>query len=208
MHVKALFDSLTSLHQIKFDYKQPRLTDEDLWGIKLKNLKYHVLWVKKSICNPYPTASPSFSKLLTRSENVNPHARQVIAQQVHEEKDRGIIHDSCSPYSSTVLLGPTADGGVRFCVDFRELNRIVRRDTYPLPRIGDSLAALHGNKLFSSLDIVTAFWQVPLTERNRGLTVFRTPDHSWSTTACRWACARHLVSSRISSMDEVFAGLN
>jgi hypothetical protein len=41
---KALFDFLTYLHQIKFDDKQPRLTDEELWGIKFKILKYHVLW--------------------------------------------------------------------------------------------------------------------------------------------------------------------
>jgi hypothetical protein len=125
---------------------------------------------------------------------------------VQEQKDRGIIRDSCSPYSSTVLLVPKTDGGVRFCVDFRELNKIVRRDVYPLPRIEDSLAALHGKTLFSSLDIVTVFWQVPSTERSRKLTAFRTPDALMEY--CRMPMGLCTASGVFSNfIDEVFAGL-
>ena len=48
--------------------------------------------------------------------------------------------------------------------------------TYPLPRVDDCLSSLNGMGYFSSIDIVTAFWQVPLSERSRPYTAFTTPD--------------------------------
>ena len=52
---------------------------------------------------------------------------------------------SASPWSSPVVLAKKKDGSTRFCVDYRELNSMTHKDSYPLPRINDTLEALAGS---------------------------------------------------------------
>ena len=194
------------------DAKGDNITKDELCIIKRKILQYHELWDKSANKNPKAhgvqcdiqlTAPP---KMHARHRNVNPLARQQIAKVIKEQRDAGIIQDSCSPYSSTVLLVPKPGGGVRFCVDFRSLNKIIKRDAYPLPRVEDSLAALHGSRYFSAVDIVTAFWQVPLAPASRELTAFATPDglFEYLRMPMGLATASGVFSKFI---DEVFRGL-
>ena len=68
------------------------------------------------------------------------------------------------------------DGGVRFCVDCRNLNRVTKRDTYPLPRVEDALDCLSGLCFFSVLDLKSGFYQCPVVENDREKTAFVTPD--------------------------------
>jgi hypothetical protein len=81
-----------------------------------------------------------------------------------------------SPSSSTILLVPKPTGGVHFLIDYRALNKAVAPDAYTLPAVDESLASLNGNRYFTSFDMKEAFWTVPLNERSRELTAFRTPD--------------------------------
>ena len=50
---------------------------------------------------------------------------------------------------------------MRFCVDYRPLNSVTRKDSYPLPRIDESLDLVSGSSWFSSLDLRSGYWQVP-----------------------------------------------
>jgi hypothetical protein len=81
--------------------------------------------------------------------------REIIRQHTKEMKDNGIIRSSHSSYAAPVVLAKKKDGSWRFCVDYRKLNAITKRDVYPLPRIDDTLDALSKAKYFSTLDLAS-----------------------------------------------------
>ena len=62
------------------------------------------------------------------------------------------------------------------CIDYRKLNAITRKDAYPLPRVDDSLEALNGSRWFSTLDLLSGYWQVEIDEKDPPKTAFTTGD--------------------------------
>jgi len=73
-----------------------------------------------------------------------------------------IIEPAASPWASNVVLAKQSDGSLRFCLDFRQLNEITYKDSYPLPRISSCLDALGGSSLFSVMDMKSGFWQTAM----------------------------------------------
>ena len=59
-----------------------------------------------------------------------------------------------------------------FCCDFCYLNAVTIKDAYPIPQIGESLSKLGDAKLFTTLDLDSAFWQFPLRKKDREKTGF------------------------------------
>ena len=76
--------------------------------------------------------------------------------------DIGAIHQSQSPWASTVVLVWKKDGGLRFCIDLRKLNNWRVKDAYLLPWIDEMLDSLQGSQWFSSLDLKSGYWQVKM----------------------------------------------
>ena len=87
---------------------------------------------------------------------------------------RGIIQPSTSPWASPVILVKKKDGTDRFVVDYRRLNSVTRKDSYPLPRIDDALDALNGSQLYSLMDLMSGYWQVEMHPASREHTAFTT----------------------------------
>ena len=74
--------------------------------------------------------------------------RNEVKELVDEMKKSGVIEPSSGPWSSPVVLVKKKDGSTRFCVDYRKLNDVTKKDSYPLPRIDDTLDTLAGTKWF------------------------------------------------------------
>ena len=110
---------------------------------------------------PYRRIPPS------QYEAVRAHIKQLLESQV--------IKESCSPYSSPIVLVAKKGGSLRMCVDYRQLNAKTRKDAYPLPRIEESLDALTGAKWFSTLDLASGYNQVPMAKADQAKTAFCTP---------------------------------
>ena len=93
--------------------------------------------------------------------------RNVVENMVKEMKEEGIVIPSKSPYNSPLLLVPKKDGGWRLVVDYRKLNSQMVSHRLPMQVINDALVQLGGAQIFSALDLLSGYWQVPLTEESK-----------------------------------------
>ena len=86
--------------------------------------------------------------------------------------DVGVIRPSNSPWCNAVVLVRKKDGSFRFCIDFRKLNSLTVKDSHPLPRICETLESLTGAAHFSTFNMNSGFWQVPMDEESKQYTAF------------------------------------
>ncbi|GFS99793.1 retrovirus-related Pol polyprotein from transposon 412 [Trichonephila clavipes] len=78
-----------------------------------------------------------------------PFAKQEeVGTLLREMQENDIIEPSSSPWASPIVLVRKKDGSTRFCVDYRKLNDVTKKDSYPLPRIDDTLDTLSGHKCY------------------------------------------------------------
>ncbi|KAE8909759.1 hypothetical protein PF007_g5974 [Phytophthora fragariae] len=86
----------------------------------------------------------------------------VMEAEIQQYQELDLIRPSTSPWASPVLMIRKPDGGIRFCIDYRRLNAVAIKDCYPMPLIDDILDVLAGAKLFSTMDIASGYWNVPM----------------------------------------------
>jgi len=90
----------------------------------------------------------------------------VLRKTLTDLLDKGFIRVSNSPAAAPVLFVKKPGGGLRFCVDYRGLNRITKKDRYPLPLIYETLRNISKAKWFIKLDVIAAFHKLRILERN------------------------------------------
>lgn len=110
-----------------------------------------------------------------RYRRLPPSQYEAVKAHIQGLLDQGVVKQSSSPYSSPIVVVQKKDGSIRLCVDYRQLNAKTRKDAFPLPRIEESLDALTGASLFSTLDLASGYNQVSVMEKDRAKTAFCTP---------------------------------
>ena len=95
-----------------------------------------------------------------------------IERHISDMLEQNIIEESASPWSSPVVLVKKKDGTSRFCVDYRKLNAVTRKDSFPLPRIDDAIDSLRGAKYFTTLDMQSGYHQVAMHPNSKEKTAF------------------------------------
>ena len=120
--------------------------------------------------------------------------------------EANVIEPCASPWSSNVVLAKKADGSLRFCIDYRKLNDVTYKDSYPLPRIDTCLDALGGSTYFSTLDHRSGFWQVAIDPRDADKTAFFTRSGQFRFNVLSFGLANSpSMFKRL--MDLILAGL-
>lgn len=109
-----------------------------------------------------------------RSYRTSPANREEIDKQTAEMLENGFIYPS--PWAAPVVLVKKSDGTRRFSVDYRKLNAITRKDSYPLPRISEALDALAGARCFTTLDLRLGYWQIEMDGDSKDNTAFITQN--------------------------------
>ena len=101
--------------------------------------------------------------------------RPVVQEQVSEMLENQVIKPSNSPWASPIVLVRKKDGDWRFCIDFRKLYEVTVKDAFPLPQVADLVDSLSGHRYFSTLDLASGYWQVPMEESSQEKTAFVIP---------------------------------
>lgn len=99
---------------------------------------------------------------------------EVVKAYITDNLAKGFIEPSQAPFAAPVLFVKKPNGSLRFCIDFRVLNSLTRKDRYPLPLIDETLARIANAKIFTKLDIRQAFHRIRMDPASEEYTTFRT----------------------------------
>ncbi len=110
-----------------------------------------------------------------------PHAqRAILDQAIKDMLSENIIEPTTSPWNFPIFLVRKKDGSMRPVVVYRKLNAACQPQKYPLPLLQDILSSVgQNNRVFSTLDLASGYWQVELTNSSKPLTAFSTPSGNW-----------------------------
>ena len=107
-----------------------------------------------------------------RFRRIPPPQLDKVREHLKLMLDAGVIWPSNSPWCNAVVLVSKKDGSLRFCIDFRKLNSLTVKDSHPLPHICETLESLTGAAHYSTFNMNSGFWQVPMDEESKQYTAF------------------------------------
>ena len=141
--------------------------------------EYHIFSLEKRDMGQTNATKHKIVLMDTDTPPFKEHFRRIPPPQLDKVRehlklmlDAGVIRPSNSPWCNAVVLVRKKDGSLRFCIDFRKLNSLTVKDSHPLPRICEILESLAGAAHFSTFDMNSGFWQVPMDEESKQYTAF------------------------------------
>ena len=136
---------------------------QDMWSGKLGTIS-----AAKHRIEVLPDARPIYQQ----PYRAGPQAREAEKREIEKMLSAQVIEPSSSEWASPVVFVPKKDGTLRFCVDYRRLNAVTKRDAYPLPRMDECIDSLGEATIFSTLDCNSGYWQIEIDDRDKDKTTF------------------------------------
>ena len=156
----------SSLAEERYDVTLPpdvqKIADEIEITLETKNKKQIESFLKENIeffstdYQPFGHTEMVKHQIITDSQvpikqqvrRIPFHLKEAAEKEVQRMLDKDVIEPSSSPWASPVVLVRKKDGSFRYCIDYRKLNAVTKKDSYPLPRIDDSLDQLGQARFF------------------------------------------------------------
>nr|GEU36278.1 putative reverse transcriptase domain-containing protein [Tanacetum cinerariifolium] len=141
----------------------PDVFPEDLSGLPLvRQVEFQIDLI--------PRATP----IARAPYRLAPSEMQELSNQLQELVDRGFIRPSTSPWRAPVLFVKKKDRSFRMCIDYQELNKLIVKHRYPLPRIDDLFDQLQDSNVYSKIDLRSCYHQLRVRDADFPKTAFRT----------------------------------
>ena len=156
-------------------YHQHRLHNFGYFLIKTRTFlqKAILTWVGRRSLNMTFNTDGS-TPIRQRPYRTAPAQRDEITKHIYTMLEADIIEPSTSPWASPVVLVKKKDGSTLFCVDYRKLNAITKKDSYPRSHIQESLDLLVKTQFFTTLDLFSGYWPVQMADASKEFTAFTT----------------------------------
>ncbi|KAK7092164.1 hypothetical protein V1264_009758 [Littorina saxatilis] len=163
----------------------PELTDSQREDVKRFSSRF-----RKTLTDlPGKTKLEEFSANLLDSKPVFVRPRplpysqtEAVKQEVEAMLKIGVIEPASSPYNAPVVLVKKKDGKIRFCIDYRQLNRVTEFDGEPLPDIDHLFSSLGRAKYFTKIDLSKGYWQIPVRTEDKPKLAFIVPQGQFQWT--------------------------
>ena len=107
-----------------------------------------------------------------------------------------VICTSCSSWSAPIIVVPKGDGGKCLVIDYRALNKLMRKFTWPMPKVEDIFSKLNGATYFTTLDLCTGYHHIPLDKSSIPKTAFNSPFGKFEYVKSPLDLLKHQHTSR------------
>ena len=132
--------------------------------------------------------------------------QEIIQNERKELSQTDVVREFNGPWCSNVVIVIKKDGTPRFCIDYRKLNELTKKDAYPLPSIEVCLDALAGSRYFSTFDLRSGYHQIPMEESSVEKTAFVTREGTFAFNVMPFGlCNAGATFQRL--MDLLMAGI-
>ena len=144
------------------------------------------LWSKEKRERPFKRTTSTFHTIEVEGLPIkhNPHRTSsvedyIIWQHINKMALCKVIRPSKLPWASPILLADKKNRKIRFCIDFRALNKVTKKDSYPLPKIDKILVILGNASYFLTINLTDTFWSIPIHPGDIKKTAFTSKYSLW-----------------------------
>ena len=128
----------------------------------------------------YPLTSMSIDTGTTDPVSQKPYPiamkhYELVKNEIEKLLAAKVIHSTCSSWSAPIIVVPKGDGGKCLVIDYRALNKVKRKFTWPMPKVEDIFSKLNGATYFTTLDLFTGYHHIPLDKSSIPKTTFNSP---------------------------------